>query len=437
MVSAPSAPSGDVSLRLFRPPPLRARRPRGGPQAPGHVHRVDRLARPHALPLGDHRQLGRRGARRARQARSRSSCTPTAASRCATGRGIPVDIEPKTGSLRRRGRLHQAARGRQVRRRARTRPRAACTASGPPWSTPSPSGSTSRSTATARPGRCRSTAASPASFADRGAPSPERPFTPFEERSELRVVGKVAKGVTGTRIRYWADRQIFTKGAEFQLDELPGAPARPRSSCPGSRSSSATSAATSRTRRRSSSTAASPSSSSTSRRMPRSPTCGGSPAPAASPRPCRCCTDGAMVPTELSARLPGRHRAALGHRLRHRDAKSFVNIIATPKGGTHQAGLRAGAPGFLRTQVEQNARRLKAGNDKLEKDDVLAGLTGGAHGAPARAAVRGPDEGGPRHPGGALDRREWCARSSARGSLSSSATTRRSRRSCSTRSSPR
>ena len=29
----------------------------------------------------------------------------------------------------------------------------------------------------------------------------------------------------------------------------------------------------------------------------------------------------------------------------------------------------------LRAQVEQNARRLKVGNDKLEKDDVLAGLT--------------------------------------------------------------
>ena len=30
---------------------------------------------------------------------------------------------------------------------------------------------------------------------------------------------------------------------------------------------------------------------------------------------------------------------------------------------------------FLRTQVEQNARRLKVGNDKLEKDDILAGIT--------------------------------------------------------------
>ena len=54
---------------------------------------------------------------------------------------------------------------------------------------------------------------------------------------------------------------------------------------------------------------------------------------------------------------------------------SFVNIIATPKGGTHQAGFEHGMMKLLRAQVEQNSRRLKVGNDKLEKDDILAGLT--------------------------------------------------------------
>ncbi len=55
--------------------------------------------------------------------------------------------------------------------------------------------------------------------------------------------------------------------------------------------------------------------------------------------------------------------------------RSFVNIIATPKGGTHQQGFEQELLKVLRAQVEQNARRLKVGNDKLEKDDVLAGLT--------------------------------------------------------------
>ena len=55
--------------------------------------------------------------------------------------------------------------------------------------------------------------------------------------------------------------------------------------------------------------------------------------------------------------------------------RSFVNIIATPKGGTHQQGFELGLMKVIRAQVEQNARRLKVGNDKLEKDDIMAGLT--------------------------------------------------------------
>src|SRR5690606_4905541 len=54
------------------------------------------------------------------------------------------------------------------------------------------------------------------------------------------------------------------------------------------------------------------------------------------------------------------------------------NIIATPKGGTHQTGFEQGLLRFIRSQVEANARRLKVsakGDEKLEKDDVLAGLT--------------------------------------------------------------
>jgi DNA gyrase/topoisomerase IV subunit B len=38
--------------------------------------------------------------------------------------------------------------------------------------------------------------------------------------------------VTGTRIRFWPDRQIFTKDATFVLDELSAGPGRRRSSCP-------------------------------------------------------------------------------------------------------------------------------------------------------------------------------------------------------------
>jgi DNA gyrase subunit B len=55
--------------------------------------------------------------------------------------------------------------------------------------------------------------------------------------------------------------------------------------------------------------------------------------------------------------------------------KSFVNIIATPKGGTHIQGFEQSLLKTLRAQIDANARKLKLGNDKVEKEDILAGLT--------------------------------------------------------------
>ncbi|MDQ1604164.1 MAG: gyrase subunit [Actinomycetota bacterium] len=47
-----------------------------------------------------------------------------------------------------------------------------------------------------------------------------KPDSPFVPGSGMRVVGKVAKKVTGTRIRYWPDPQTFVKDAGLALDEL-------------------------------------------------------------------------------------------------------------------------------------------------------------------------------------------------------------------------
>ena len=55
--------------------------------------------------------------------------------------------------------------------------------------------------------------------------------------------------------------------------------------------------------------------------------------------------------------------------------KSFVNIIATPKGGPHIQGFEQSLLKTLRAQIDANARKLKLGNDKVEKEDILAGLT--------------------------------------------------------------
>ena len=215
----------------------------------------------------------------------------------------------------------------------------------------------------------------PGIFADLGEPSPDSPFTPFEKKSELRVVGKVAKGITGTRVRYWADPQIFTKGTTFQLEELV---ARARQTAflvkglgleiiderqdPPTRESFRYDGGISEY----------------VEYLSKDPALTGiwrltgtgkysETVPVLDDK-------GHMVPTELhrEAEVDIALRWGTGYDTVFR---SYVNIIATPKGGTHQAGFEAGMLKFLRSQLELNARRLKVGSDKLEKDDILAGLT--------------------------------------------------------------
>ena len=209
--------------------------------------------------------------------------------------------------------------------------------------------------------------------------SPASAFTPFQERSELRVAGRAAKGATGTRIRYWADPQIFTKDAAFNLQELeqrarqtaflvPGLEIVIRDERPGRDTEEPVE---------------------TSYRFD-----GGISEFADFLAPDSAITDtwrltgtgsftetvpvlqssGAMVPTEVQreCHVDIAVRWGTGYET---VSRSFVNIIATPKGGTHQQGFEQGLMKVLRDQVAQNSRRLKVGNDKLEKDDILAGLS--------------------------------------------------------------
>lgn len=206
-------------------------------------------------------------------------------------------------------------------------------------------------------------------------PTPDSVFTPFEKASELRVVGRAAKGVTGTRIRYWADPQIFTKDAAFNLEELEQRARQTAFLVPGleivisdEREGGVNE---------------------TSFRFD-----GGISEFADFLAPDAAVTDtwrltgsgtfretvptlqptGAMVPTEVEREcvVDVAVRWGTGY---DTVGRSFVNIIATPKGGTHQQGFELGLMKVIRAQVEQNARRLKVGNDKLEKDDIMAGLT--------------------------------------------------------------
>jgi len=204
---------------------------------------------------------------------------------------------------------------------------------------------------------------------------PDAPFTPFERSSELRVVGKAARGVTGTRIRYWADRQIFTKDAAFGHDELVQRVRQTAFLVPGLEIVVLDDRGDERIE--------------TSYRFD-----GGISEFADFLAPDAAVTDtwrltgtgtftetvpvlqpgGSMIPTEVerSCEVDIAVRWGTGY---DTTTRSFVNIIATPKGGTHQQGFEQGLMKVLRTQVDQNARKLKVGNDKIEKDDILAGLS--------------------------------------------------------------
>nr|WP_144876531.1 DNA topoisomerase IV subunit B [Microbacterium sp. 1.5R] len=224
----------------------------------------------------------------------------------------------------------------------------------------------------------------PGIFADQGEKRPDSPFTPFEKKSELRVIGKAPRGVTGTRVRYWADRQIFTKDAAFQLGELetrarqtaflvPGLEivVRDARSKGGAEEGGSTTDETSYLYEGGISEfveylATDAPVTDTWRIQGEGTFTETVPVLQA---------DGHMVATEVErvCAVDIAMRWGTGY---DTVTRSFVNIISTPKGGTHQQGFEQELLKALRAQVEQNARRLKVGaNDKLEKDDVLAGLT--------------------------------------------------------------
>ncbi|NEG70139.1 DNA gyrase/topoisomerase IV subunit B [Bifidobacterium choloepi] len=58
--------------------------------------------------------------------------------------------------------------------------------------------------------------------ADPAHPSPDSPFkkTRKNKPTELEIIGTVPRRKTGTRIRYWADPEIFNETAEFNYEQL-------------------------------------------------------------------------------------------------------------------------------------------------------------------------------------------------------------------------
>lgn len=215
----------------------------------------------------------------------------------------------------------------------------------------------------------------PGIFDDKDGIAAANPFTPFENSSELIVAGKAVKGATGTRVRYWADAQIFIKDASFAFDELLSRARQTAFLVPGL-------ALSVRDER-----AAEP--------VQHQFQYAGGIVEFAD----FLAEDTALTSTwrlsgsaEFNETVPvlndsGNMESRDVTRLCEVDVAvrwgigydtqvlSFVNIIATPKGGTHVSGFDQALIKAIRAQVDANSRRLKVGNDKVEKEDILAGLT--------------------------------------------------------------
>ncbi|MDQ0617967.1 DNA gyrase/topoisomerase IV subunit B [Arthrobacter globiformis] len=222
----------------------------------------------------------------------------------------------------------------------------------------------------------------PGRFNDNGRPNPTATFAPFVEDSVLDIVGKAKRGVTGTRIRYWADTQIFTADARFSYEELTARARQTSFLVPGLKITVRD-----------------------ERKLPGTPGELGAheevfhhdggisefveflAADSGVTDVWRLHGAGKFKETVPVLDEKGHSKIAEVERDCEVDValrwgigydtsvRSFVNIISTPKGGTHQAGFEQALVKTFRKAVEANARKLKAGNDKIEKDDIFAGLT--------------------------------------------------------------
>lgn len=216
----------------------------------------------------------------------------------------------------------------------------------------------------------------PGIFDDGKGIAPNNPFVASEDGSPLRSIGKVDKGRTGTRVRYWADPQIFIKDAAFVADELVARARQTAFLVPGLELSIEDLRQDSNLE------------------VQRFKFDGGLAEFAEFLAPDEAITDvwrlqgegeftetvpvldsnGNMVTQDVkrNCQVEVALRWGVGY---DTTIKSFVNIIATPKGGTHIAGFETALLKGLRAQIEANSRKLKPGNDKVEKEDIFAGLT--------------------------------------------------------------
>ena len=216
-------------------------------------------------------------------------------------------------------------------------------------------------------------------------PSPDADFT---RKSGLRQLSKITRRATGTRIRFWPDRQVFIKDARFSFDALTERARQTAYLVPGLTISI--------------------------REEPGPGTAGAADGDQAEPERVRqavfrfdggisefcahlgsgeAVTDvlrltgsgsftetipvlddrGHMTPTEVERELEVDVAVQWGSGY-DCVVRSFVNVIATPHGGTHVTGFERAVVRTLNDQLRA-ARLLKNGDEAVTKEDVFEGLT--------------------------------------------------------------
>ncbi|WP_042376980.1 DNA gyrase/topoisomerase IV subunit B [Streptacidiphilus melanogenes] len=205
----------------------------------------------------------------------------------------------------------------------------------------------------------------------------EGPDAPFRPAGGMTVIGKVVKGKTGTRVRYWADRQIFLKDAKLSLENLHNRARQTAFLVPGLtivvRDERGVDGA--------------PVDEQVFRfdggiaefcdfLAPDRPVCD----------TLRLTGQGTFKETvpvldDLGHMTPTEVVRELGVDIALRwgtgydsTVRSFVNIISTPKGGTHVAGFERSMTKTV-NEVLRAMKLLRVAEDDITKDDVLEGLT--------------------------------------------------------------
>ncbi|GAA0377751.1 DNA topoisomerase (ATP-hydrolyzing) [Acrocarpospora corrugata] len=200
------------------------------------------------------------------------------------------------------------------------------------------------------------------------------PTAKFRKKSGLRDGGRLTKKITGTRVRWWVDHQIFLPEAEVSLDEIHVRLRQTAFLVPGLTlmvRDSRTEEVTEETFHFDG---------------------GISEFTEFLARDEALCEvlrlqgvghfretvpvldeQGHMTPTDVERELTVDVAVRWGKGY-DTTVRSFVNVIATPKGGTHVAGFDRALARTVNEQLRET-RLLKNGDDPVTKEDILEGLT--------------------------------------------------------------